>query len=98
MIMSNTLTRTINVNYPEGLSEILANPPESFDAKIKFMAAAKLYELGEIDSGSAAVLAGMERIEFIDKLKSVHVSVFNCDSGELARQIEDAKEFRTLLK
>ncbi len=94
--MSETLTRTINVNYPKEFAT--DSNPEDLDAKIKFMAAAKLYELGEIDSGAAAVLAGMARVEFLDKLKSVQVSVFNCGPEELDRQVADASEFLALAK
>ena len=35
---------------------------------LRFLAAAKIYELGRISSGKAAQMAGLPRVEFLTKL------------------------------
>ena len=38
---------------------------EQFAAEVRFLAAAKLFELGKLSSGKAAAMAGLGRVEFL---------------------------------
>jgi Uncharacterised protein family (UPF0175) len=41
---------------------------EQFAAEVRFLAAAKLFELGKLSSGKAAAMAGLGRVGFLHKL------------------------------
>ncbi|HSL93514.1 MAG TPA: UPF0175 family protein [Bacillota bacterium] len=83
--------KTIEIPYPEDLPEALGESPEAFEREIIFLVAAKLYELGRISSGRAADLAGMGRVEFLDKLGQYRVSIFNYPLEELEKEIGEAR-------
>ena len=52
------------ISYPAGLPQMLKLSDSEFARKVRFLAAAKLYELGRLSSGMAARLAGLERVAF----------------------------------
>jgi predicted HTH domain antitoxin len=58
---------------------------------VRFLVAAKLYELGRVTSGRAANLAEIDRVEFLDRLGSCRISVWNYDPEELEREIKEAR-------
>jgi predicted HTH domain antitoxin len=67
---TNMGARTLQISYPEELLEALGKTPEEFELEMKFLMAAKLYELGQITAGGAAELAEMNRVEFLEALGS----------------------------
>ncbi len=84
-------TRTLKIPYPKELPQALGETPEEFEREIRFLVAAKLYELGRISSGRAAELADMERAEFLNQLGRYRISVFNYSLEELEREIQEAR-------
>ena len=56
--------------------------------EIRMLAAVKLYELGRVSSGRAAELAGLSRIEFLDRLECYNVSPFQITPEELRTEVE----------
>lgn len=84
--------RTLHIPYPEDLPEALGETPEEFERELRFLVAAKLYELGRISSGRAAEIAGMKRVAFLSELGRHRISVINYSPEELEREIQDAKE------
>ena len=83
--------KTFEISYPEDLPQAMGESPENFEREIKFLVAAKLYELGRISSGRASELAGMHRVEFLNRLGQYRISVFNYPLEELEREIQEAK-------
>ena len=63
-----------------------------FAEELRFLAAAKLYELGRLSSGKAAQLAGMGRVEFLYALVRVGVPAINLRDEEIDAEIAAAKE------
>ena len=57
---------------------------------IKFMLAAKLYELSKLSLGQAAELAGVSKRAFIEIVGSYGVSVLNYSPEELERDFINA--------
>ena len=51
------------------------------------MAALKMFELGNITSGTAAELADMSRVEFFEACGRYHVSIPNYPEDEIEREI-----------
>ena len=83
--------KTITIPYPEDLPAALGETDEEFEQELRFLVAAKLYELGRIASGRAAELAGMDRVEFLGTLGRYRISVFNYSLDELEREIREAR-------
>ena len=84
-------TKILQIPYPEDLPEALGRTSEEFEHEMKFLLAAKLYELGRVSSGLAAELAGMNRVEFLDTLGRYRIQPFNYSLEELEREIQDAR-------
>ncbi len=84
--------RTLEFPYPADMPEALGESTEEFERQIKFLVAARMYELGRISSGRAAELAGMSRVAFLDDLGRYRISVFNYPLHELEKEIREARE------
>lgn len=84
-------TRELHISYPEDVLASADQTPDEFEHEMRFLLAAKLYELGRMTSGRAAEMAGIDRAEFLDRLGSYRISVWNYDREELEREIEDAR-------
>ena len=84
-------TKTLEIAYPDDLPKALEKTPEEFERELRFLVAAKLYEIGSISSGRAAELASISRVEFLNKLGRYKISVFNYPLDELEREIRDAQ-------
>jgi predicted HTH domain antitoxin len=83
--------KTLEISYPEDLPEAMGESPEAFEREIIFLVAAKLYELGRVSSSRAAELAGLSRVEFLERLGAYHISVFNYPLQDLEREIREAR-------
>jgi predicted HTH domain antitoxin len=84
-------TKTLEIPYPDNLPKALGTTPEEFEQELRFLVAAKLYELGHISSGRAAELAGIERVLFLENLSRYRISVFNYSLEELEREVKESK-------
>lgn len=78
------------ISYPQGFPQILKMSNQEFVEELRFLAAAKLYELGRLSAGKAAQLANMSRLDFIYKLGEIGVAVINLDEEEIATEIKTA--------
>ena len=64
------------------------------DHHLRLMAALKMFELGQISSGKAAELVGMNRVDFFQTCSRYHVSIFNYSPDDAAQEIlSDLKSF-----
>lgn len=59
---------------------------------MRFLAAAKLYELGRLSGGKAAKLSGLGRIEFLARLAQIGVPAINLRDEEIEAEINAARE------
>lgn len=78
------------ISYPQGFPQILKMSNQEFVEELRFLAAAKLYELGRLSAGKAAQLANMSRLDFIYELGEIGVAVINLDEEELDAEIKTA--------
>jgi Uncharacterised protein family (UPF0175) len=81
--------KPVAVEFPEELPGLLRMTEGQFAAEVRFLAAAKFYELGELNSGKAAAMAGLGQGAFLHKLGEYglrHPLRFSKDSQGLARE------------
>jgi predicted HTH domain antitoxin len=60
--------------------------PHEIAAELRLMAAIKLYELGKLSSGAAALLAGIPRTVFLLRLADYGIDTFRLTEEELQRE------------
>ena len=82
----------IIIKYPDLLPDALQQTRTEFEREAKMAMAAKLFELGKLSSGMAAVLVEMGRVEFLLSLHRYGVAMINLDESELQADIENAWE------
>lgn len=86
--------KTVSIPYPEGLPQSLKLSDSEFAEEIRFLTAAKLYELGKISSGKAAKMAGMDRVSFLEKLAPYKMAAINIQAEEIDKEIEAFKSLK----
>jgi predicted HTH domain antitoxin len=92
MDRSNVEWLQTTLAYPQGLPQMMKMSEGEFVEELRFLAAAKLYELGRLTAGKAAQLAGMDRLEFLYRLSSIGVPAINLRDEEIEAEILAARE------
>ncbi len=65
---------------------------EQFAAEVRFLAAAKLFELGKLSSGKAAAMAGLGRVTFLHKLGAYGFYAINLHDEQIEAELNAAAE------
>ena len=86
--------KTVTIPYPEGLPQTLKLSDSEFAKEVRFLAAAKFYELGKISSGKAAKMAGLDRISFLERLGHYKIPAINIQAEEIEKEIEAVRSLR----
>ena len=80
------------VEYPDDLPGLLKLTETQFADEVRFLAAAKLFEMGKLSSGKAATMAGLGRVEFLHKLGAYGFHAINLDDEQIAIELKAAAE------
>lgn len=78
--------RQVVIEVPEEALMALHTSPMGVAEEVRRAAAFKLYELGRLSSGAAALLAGMSRTLFLSSLADYGVTAFNLAEEDLNRE------------
>lgn len=81
---------TIQLDVPDGLLLATGQSTEEFVREAKFLLALKLFEIGRLSSGRAALLADLPRVEFLFRAGQMGVPVVELDEEELDREFAGA--------
>lgn len=84
-------TKVLTITIPEGLPQALKMSDEEFLKEARILLAAKLYELGKVSQGTAAEIAGVDRLTFLGLLGRYGVPAINLQDEEVTREIEAAR-------
>ena len=84
--------KPVIVEYSEELPGLLKMTQEQFAAEVRFLAAAKLFELGKLSSGKAAAMAGLGRVAFLHKLGEYGFCAINLDDEQIDAELKAASE------
>jgi predicted HTH domain antitoxin len=79
------------IELPESAFSALRKEPSEFIQEMKYAAAVKWYEMGEISQGKAAEITGLSRSEFISLLARYGVSVIQYTSKGLEEELAHAR-------
>jgi hypothetical protein len=82
--------KSLVVEYPEELPGLLKMTEEQFAAEVRFLAAAKLFELGNLSSGQALAMAGLGRVEFLYKLGAYGFYAINLHDEQIEAKLNAA--------
>ncbi len=74
--------RTVTLDIPDTL--------DLDNKEIAMLVATRLYEQGKLSLGQAAEVAGLTKRTFAELLGHYNVSIFNCPSSDLSRDVANA--------
>ncbi|MFW5872717.1 MAG: UPF0175 family protein [bacterium] len=77
--------KTLQVNLPETI--------DISDRELKMFLASKLYELGKLTIGQAAVIAGLSKKTFMELLSKYDVDLINSSESDLDSDIDNARNY-----
>jgi predicted HTH domain antitoxin len=80
----------ITLRLPDETLVALKLTPEAMGDELRLAAAIKLYELGRLSAGAAAVLAGVPKPLFLTRLADYAVPAFRQSAEELADEAASA--------
>jgi len=75
---------------PDETLAALKLSPEAAAREIVLLAAIKLFDVGRLSAGAAALLAGLPQPVFMTRLADYGVPVFNLTDAEMARDARTA--------
>ncbi len=78
----------LTIRYPKGLECTMNLTRDEMEHHFRLMAALKMFELGNITSGTAAELAGISRVDFFEACGRYHVSILNYPEDEIAQELD----------
>ena len=85
--MMNAVVSELHLKMPPGFADAVHLTDAELQQHILLMAALKMFELGKVSSGKAAELAGLSRVEFLEKCGQYKVSIFNYDADEIEQEL-----------
>ena len=81
---------TVAIELPDEVFSALRRSPPEFAQQMRLAAAIHWYAQGKISQEKAALIAGLDRADFLTALAAEQVDVFEVDLNSLKRELERA--------
>jgi hypothetical protein len=82
---------TLTIEIPEALLLQSGASREALERESRFWLALKFFERGQLTSGQAAAMCGMNRVDFLLEAGRHGVAVADLDGPELDRELSTAR-------
>jgi len=79
----------LEIPYGEELLVATGQTASELEPELRFLLAAKLYELGRVSGGQAGKLAGMSRLHFLAELGRRGFTVVHLDPDQVEDELRD---------
>jgi len=85
--------RMIDISFPvqENIFLSLHKSKDEFAKEMLFSGAVVLYKKRKLSLGKAAELAGYLKLDFIEKMQTENLDIFDYNEDEIYEVVEDAK-------
>lgn len=80
---------TLLIDLPEEAFSALKYTPSEFTQQMRLTSAIYWYAQGKISQEKAALIAGMDRVDFLDALANEKIEVFSVDIDDLKRELDN---------
>lgn len=84
----------LHIPYGEDLLAATGQSPAELEPELRFLLAAKLYELGRVSAGQAGKLAGLPRLHFLEELGRRGFTVIHLDPDQIEDELRDDRADR----
>ena len=81
-------TSTLIIELPDDLLNLLARTPRELAKEMRLAAAIEWYREGRVSQGHAALIAGLNRVEFLDGLFRARVPACQVTVDELMEEVD----------
>ncbi len=81
----------VTMEFDESILPTLKKTPGEFADELKYIAAAKWYELGLVSQEKGARIAGVNRLEFLLGISRIGITPFQYTAREVLEEVDDVK-------
>ena len=82
--------KTVTIPYSDDLLAATGQSRDALEKELRFLLAAKLFEIRRVSLGKAAELCGMNKIQFMDELSRMQIPVINLDDDQIQDELANA--------
>lgn len=82
---------TVSFDVPSEVLSALRRAPDEFAREMRLAAAMHWYRRGDVSQEKAAMIAGLDRADFLAALAREEIDVFQVDLDELRRELNRSR-------
>lgn len=82
---------TVSFDVPSEVLSALRRAPDEFAREMRLVAAMHWYRRGDVSQEKAAMIAGLDRADFLAALAREEIDVFQVDLDELRRELDRSR-------
>ena len=86
----NSTMHVLSIPYSDDLLVSTGKSKEALEQELRFLLAAKLFELRRLSLGKAAQLCSMPKMSFMDELGRMGMPVINLDDDQIQDELNNA--------